>query len=69
MTPSDPVLARLARLPVPELPPDLSSRLRDAAYARLRPRRLHPVWTLVVAGSVISYLTWALRFASHLYMS
>jgi hypothetical protein len=69
MTRPDPLLARLAELPAPELPPDLSYRLRAAAHARIRPRHLHPAWTLVVAGSVISYLTWAVRFASQLYGS
>jgi type VI protein secretion system component VasF len=68
MTP-DPVLAQLARLPAPEPPPALSSRVRAAAHARLRPRRVHPAWTLAVAVSVISYLTWAVRFASQLYGS
>jgi hypothetical protein len=69
MTPSDPVLVRLARLPAPEPPPELSARVRAEAIARLRPRRVHPAWTLAVAVSVVSYLTWALRFASSLYGS
>ncbi len=69
MTPLDLVLARLARLPAPEPPPELSPRLRAAAHARLRPRHVHPAWTLVVLVSVISYLTWAVRFASSLYGS
>ena len=69
MTPPDPVLLRLAGLPAPEPPPELSASVRAVAHARLRPRRVHPAWTLVVVVSVVSYLTWAVRFASSLYGS
>ena len=64
---SDPVLACLGALAAAELPPELSASLRAAAHARLRPRRLHPAWTIVVAVSVVTYMGWALQFAGALY--
>ena len=67
MTDRDPIFARLARLPAPDPSPELSSRLRAAAHARLRPRRLHVAWTLLVAVSAIGYFTLAVRFASRLH--
>jgi hypothetical protein len=63
----DPVLDRLATLPVVEPAPELSASLRAAALVRLCPRRVHPVWALVVATSVVSYLAWAVQFSSSLY--
>jgi len=67
MSRPDPVLDRLAALPVVEPTPELSASLRAAALVRLRPRRVHPVWALVVAASVVSYLGWAVQFSSSLY--
>ena len=67
MNRGDPVLARLARLPAAEPPPELSAGLRAAAHARLRPRRVHPAWTVMVVVSVVAYLSWAVHFASLLY--
>lgn len=67
MNQDDPVLARLAALPNPV--PDAASaeRLREAALERLRPRRLHPVWVLLVASSTFGYLGGALYFAAHIF--
>jgi uncharacterized membrane protein YccC len=67
MNRSDPVLGCLAALPAAEPPPELSASLRAAAHARLRPRRLHPAWTVAVVVSVIPYMGWALQFAGALY--
>jgi hypothetical protein len=67
MTERDPIFARLARLPAPEPSRELSSRLRAAAHARLRPRRLHLAWTVLVAGSAIGYFTLSVRFVGRLY--
>ncbi len=68
MTRPDPVLVRLAALPALEPPSqELSERLRAAAHARLRARRVHPAWALMIALSVVLYLTWAVHFASELY--
>jgi hypothetical protein len=67
MTNSDPVLACLAHLPGMDPSPELTLRLRAAAHARLRPRPVHPAFTLMVVASVVSYLSWALHFSSSLY--
>ena len=67
MTDRDPLFERLSELPVQELDPELSRKIRVAALQALRPRPVHPVWTLAVAASVVSYLGWALHFASTLY--
>lgn len=67
MTPSDPVLARLAALPVAELEPKLAATVRAAAVTRLRPRPLHPAWTVAVVASGLVYLGWALHFSANLY--
>jgi hypothetical protein len=67
MTHPDPVLARLAALPGAEPSPELSERLRRAAHARLRPRRVHPAWTIAIALSVVSYLSWAVSFSGSLH--
>lgn len=67
MTRNDPVLACLAKLPAVEPAPELSDNLRAAAYARLRPRPVHPGFTVMVLVSVVSYLSWAVHFSSGLY--
>lgn len=63
----DPVYARLAGLPAAAPAPALSAELRAVAHARLCARGVHPVWTLLVAASVIGYLSWAVHFANSLY--
>lgn len=60
----DLVLERLAELPMSTPSPELSELVRRRAHASLRARPIHPVWTLVVAASVIVYLGWALHFSS-----
>ena len=67
MTDRDLVFVRLSGLPAGKPPPDVSARLRASAHARLRARAVHPAWPLLVAVSVIGYLSWAVRFASSLY--
>ena len=63
----DPVLSRFREL-APDAPASaLSARIRAEATRRIAPRRVHPLLTAVVAGSVLSYLCWASYFASHLY--
>jgi len=65
----DPVLCRLAALDVSEPAPELTAQIRAAATRRLVPRRVHPLLTLAVVCSVLSYLLWATYFASALYPS
>jgi hypothetical protein len=67
VTHDDPVLARLAALPNPVPEPARAERLRHAALARLRPRRLHPAWVVLVASSTFGYLGGAFYFALHLF--
>ncbi len=67
MSHDDPVLARLAALPNPAPEPLRAERLREAALVRLRPRRLHVAWVLLVAGSTVAYLSGALYFAFRLF--
>jgi hypothetical protein len=67
MTESDPVLERLAALPCEEPEPALSAVLRARAQRALAPRRVHPVWTVAVAASLVTYLGWAVYFTSRLY--
>jgi hypothetical protein len=67
MKEDDPVLLRLAALPVPVPDPARARRTREAALARLRPRRLHPAWVLLVASSVCGYLGSAFYFAVQLF--
>ncbi len=67
MTHDDPVLARLAALPNPTPDPARSEQVRQAALARLRPRRLHPAWVLLVASSTFGYLGGAFYFAVRLF--
>ncbi len=67
MTEKDPVLQRLGELPPSEPDAAFSTNLRERAHRVLRPRRVHPVWTLAAAASVIVYLGWAVYFTSGLY--
>jgi hypothetical protein len=67
MTRPDPLFEYLSELPVEALDPELSRKIRVAALQALRPRPVHPMWTLAAAASVVSYLGWALHFASTLY--
>ncbi|HTQ05235.1 MAG TPA: hypothetical protein VMI54_15330 [Polyangiaceae bacterium] len=67
MNHDDPVLARLAALPNPPTDPARTARLREAALLRLRPRRLHPAWAVLVASSTVAYLGSALYFAVRLF--
>ena len=67
MTDTDPVLARLAELPPSEPDPEFSAKLRARAHRVLEPRRVHPMWTLAAAASVVTYLGWALYYTSRLY--
>jgi hypothetical protein len=67
MTERDPVLSRLAALEPCQPASELTARIRAAARQRILPRPVHPLFTVAVAGSVLSYLLWATYFASHLY--
>ncbi|HTM45516.1 MAG TPA: hypothetical protein VL137_11205 [Polyangiaceae bacterium] len=67
MNQEDPLLARLHSLPLSEPNEQLSQRIALMAHAQLRAKRVHPIWTFVVAASVVSYLGWALMFTSKLY--
>jgi len=67
MTQDDPVLARLAALPTPSVAGERSRKIRAAALVALCPRRLHPVWALLVASSTFGYLGSALYFALRLF--
>lgn len=67
MTEPDPLLARLAALPSLQPPAPLSQKLTRAGHARLVPAKVHPVFSLAVAASVLCYLGWALHFTSRLY--
>ena len=67
MTERDPVLERLADLPPSEPEDAFSAKLRARAHSVLRPRPVHPIWTLAVAASVVTYLGWAVYFTSRLY--
>ena len=67
MTERDPVLSRLAALEPSQPAAGLTAKIRAAARQRLTPRPLHPLFTVAVVGSVLSYLLWATYFASHLY--
>ena len=67
MTERDPVLERLAELPPSEPAGDFSANLRARAHRVLRPRPVHPIWTIAAAASVVTYLGWAVYFTSRLY--
>jgi hypothetical protein len=61
---SDPVLERLAALPPLNPPPELSRAIRRAAHARLAPTKVHPLWGVAVAASVLLYMSWALLYTA-----
>ncbi len=62
MTELDLVLTGLAELP-PETPSlELSQKIRAAGHARLVPAKVHPALSLMVAASVLVYLSWALLY-------
>jgi hypothetical protein len=63
----DPLLSRLAELPAVFPPAQLSRKLTAAGHARLVPAKVHPVFSIAVAASVLSYLGWALHFTSQLF--
>jgi hypothetical protein len=63
----DPVRRGLAALPIEAPPAALSSKIRAAGHARLVPAKVHPLWSLAVAASVVAYLGWALVYTSQLY--
>jgi hypothetical protein len=64
---TDPLLRRLAELPLEAPPAELSQKLRAAAHARLLPAKVHPAWSVAIAASVIAYLGWALLYTSQPY--
>lgn len=55
---------RLAALPLEAPPAGLTNKLRRAAHARLVPAKVHPLWSVAVAASVLVYLSWALLYTS-----
>jgi len=63
---SDVVLTRLAELPKVTPSGELSRKIREAAHARLVPPKVHPVLGLMVAASVLVYLSWALLYTATL---
>jgi len=68
MTEVDELLARLRKLPTVPLDSEFEASLRIRAHRRLRKRaRPAPFASLALAGTVVLYLGWALRFASALY--
>jgi len=68
MTEVDELLARLRKLPPVALDRELEASLRARAVQRLRSRaRPAPFASLALAGTVVLYLSWALRFTSALY--
>jgi hypothetical protein len=66
MTEPDPMLRALAALRATTPSAELSRKLRAAAHARLVPAKVHPVWSIAVAASVVAYLGWALLYTSQL---
>ena len=66
MNEPDAVLTRLAELPLEAPSRELSQRIRAAGHSRLVPTRVHPVVSLMVAASVLAYLSWALLFTGQL---
>ncbi len=67
MTEPDLVLQRLAELPLEAPPAGLSRKLATAAHARLVPLKVHPAWSVALAASVLTYLSWALAYTSQLF--
>ena len=67
MNEADMVLRRLAELPLEVPSAELSKRIRAEAQARLVPVKVHPAWSIAIAASVVTYLGWALVYASQLY--
>jgi hypothetical protein len=63
----DPLLSRLAGLPAVSPPARLSRKLTATGHARLVPAKVHPVFSMAVAASVLTYLAWALHFTSQLF--
>jgi hypothetical protein len=63
----DPLLSRLAGLPAVAPPARLSRKLTTTGHARLVPTKVHPVFSIAVAASVLTYLGWALHFTSQLF--
>lgn len=67
MNDRDPLLSRLAELPAVSPSARLSRKLTAAGHARLVPAKVHPVFSLAVAASVLTYLGWAVHFTSRLF--
>lgn len=67
MSERDPLLSRLAELPVVSPSAQLSRKLMATGHARLVPAKVHPVFSIAVAASVLTYLGWALHFTSRLF--
>ena len=67
MSELDPVMRRLAELPLEAPPAEFSQKLRAAAHARLVPAKVHPAWSVAIAASVVAYLGWAILYTSQLY--
>lgn len=62
----DPVFARLRELPIEAPSAALSKQITALAHARLVPTRVHPLWSLAIAASVLAYLSWALIYTGQL---
>jgi hypothetical protein len=67
MSEPDIVLRRLAELPLEAPPAALSAKIRTAAHAHLVPMKVHPLWSIAIAASVVAYMGWALVYTSQLY--
>jgi NO-binding membrane sensor protein with MHYT domain len=64
MNHTNPVLVRLSELPCVEPRAELTARIRAAALPKLELRKVHPLWSLAVAASVVGYLCWAVHFVA-----
>lgn len=60
----DELLARLAELPRKSPPAELSRKLQIAAHERLVPAKVHLLWSVAIAASVLVYLSWALLYTA-----
>lgn len=60
----DELFARLAELPQESPPAALSRQLQVAAHERLVPAKVHPLWGVAIAVSVLVYLSWALLYTA-----